>query len=276
MKIFRRKKNGREVGTFYVRRKGGGRPISLALAGVPCTDAKEANRRARLALKGKWPPAAAAAAKAAARVEHVQEDDDLDAAKAAPGDVAEPTSHGSGSSPSSTSAPPAPNPSPDQSGGADVGDETDFAAAAAAAAADAAGPADSGAPPPEDEAERRRSWAEDFVRRHGGVMAGLPPGLSPGAVCAFAQTFGMAKAAAAVGGRAEPPIYVVVKPDSFASLLPPLADAWDEQLRRWGLAFAGVEPWYVIVGSAIAAASTIAMGMTRTPPQPQPPEAASG
>jgi hypothetical protein len=256
MKIFRRKKNGHEVGTFYVRQKGGGRPISLALDGAPCTDAREANRRAKLALKGKWPPSAVAAAKVASRAEHVPEDD----TEYGGGGLADPPVP-------SPSAPPMPDPSPETQGGAETGDEPNPAAAAAAAAADAAGPADAGAVP-EDEESRRRAWAEDFVRRHGGMLAGLPAGISPGAVCAFAQTMGLAKGAAILGGRADPPIYVVLKPDSFASLMPPLADAWEEQLRRWGIAFGKVEPWYVILGSAIAAASTIVMGMTKTPPAP--------
>lgn len=249
MKIFRRKKNGREVGTFYVRRKGGGRPISLALNGVPCTNASEAMKRAALALKGKWPPAAAGAAKAAARAEHVPEDDDLGPGESPKGGEA---AVASGPVPS-PSAPPEPDPSPESSpGGAEAGDEPDPVAAAAAAAADASGPAPGEGAIPDDEAARRERWGQEFAARFGGMAFGDgSSSISPGAIVAMVQWSVVAKAAARIGAARTPPQRLVVDPQAIAAPMQMLAMAWDEQLRRWGLSLAGVSPWMAILGGTV-------------------------
>lgn len=248
-KIFRRKKNGREVGTFYVRPKGGGRPISLALDGAPCTDATLARKRAALALKGRWPPAAVEAAKRAARAEHVPEspEDDLD-----PGESPKGGGLADAESVPSPSAPPA-HPSPEPSGGAEAGDEPDPVAAAAAAAADAAGPADAPSPVADDEQARREQWGRDFAARFGigAIASGMPAGITPGAIVTMAELklfHGVLDRRAA---KLSPPRTIKLDPAAVEAPAQMLAMAWDEQLRRWGLDLAKVEPWMAIVGATV-------------------------
>jgi len=265
MKIFRRKKNGKEVGTFYVRRPGGGRPISLALNGVPCTDAREANHRARLALKGKWPPAAVAAAKRAARAEHVPEDDHLDDSG-----PEETPKGGGGDTPSAAPPPSAPpvTPSPEPAGGADASGEPDPIAAAAAAAADAAGPADTATALPEDEEAKRAAFGREFAARFGSALPGQDLGISPGMLLAMAEWKLVGTLVARRAAKREPPEYLAVDPKSIAVTMQMLAMAFDEQLRRWGLDMAKVEPWMAIVGGTVGLLVACGMSTSATPPQP--------
>lgn len=66
-KIWRRKRKGHEIGSFHVLVKG--KPTNLRT-----NDARLANKRARLALRGEWPDdAPARAAEVAAPAEHVPE-----------------------------------------------------------------------------------------------------------------------------------------------------------------------------------------------------------
>jgi hypothetical protein len=267
MKIFRRKKSGREVGTFYVRPKGGGRPISLALNGVPCTNAVEGNRRAKLALKGKWPPAAVGAARAAAAAEHVPEDDDL-----TPGDSPKGGSGvGAPAAVPSPAPPSAPSPSPEESDGGATGGEPDPLAAAAAAAGDAVGPSPDVAGSPDDDEQRRRSeWGQAFASHFGGATFGADAsGFTPGMACASAHWSLVSTICARIGRAKKPPQYLVVDPQSIKVPMQMLASAWDEQLRRWGLDLSKVEPWMAMLGGTIGLVVACSASMTTTPPQPE-------
>jgi hypothetical protein len=259
MKIFRRKKNGREVGTYYVRMRNGGRPVSLSLDGVPCTDAKEANRRARLALKGQWPPAASKAAKVASRAEHVPEDEPLK-----PETPEENGGVAAGHVPSPSAAP-VPEPSPEPSpGAADTGDEPDPVAAASAAAADAAGPAEAGEIPP-DEESRRQQWGQAFAEKFGAIGFATGDSVTPGMVVAMGHLGAVSRVYAALGAKRRPPQYLQMKTESIAVPMQMLAMAWDEQLRRWGLDLSKVQPWMAMIGGTIGLMVACSMSMTTQP-----------
>jgi len=222
-------------------------------------------RRARLALKGKWPPAASAAAKVASRAEHVPEDESP---------IPEETPKGGGIAAEAAAVPspsePPVTPSPEPAGGSDAGDEPDPVAAASAAAADAAGPAEpSGGALPFDEESRRRQWGQEFAGRFGAGALGAAVGgtFTPGMACATAQWSVVAGAAARIGARKNPPQYLVVDPQTIAVPMQMLAMAWDEQLRRWGLDLSRVEPWMAIAGGTVGIIIACAGSMTTTTPK---------
>jgi len=142
----------------------------------------------------------------------------------------------------------------------------DPASAAAAAAAEVAGVTSES--PGADEKARRAEWGRKFAETFKDV-----PGLEGGAIGSIVASIEWKVLSRVYAGRAsrmKPPRYIVVRAEDIATPLTMLAMAWEEQLRRWGLDLAEVEPWMAIVGGTVGLAVALTMATTTTVPPPAP------
>ena len=243
-KIWRRKKNKKYIGSYYVLVRG--KPVNLKSA-----DAEVARDRARAALAGKWPEGKKTraledeeAASVAAASLHVEADP-------APGIPAQPAE----SSPGETETPSAAHSS-----------DTDEAAAVAAAAA-----AGAGEEPPSDavdaeEAAKRAEWRAKMEAIFGGGMGGgsLGGGIAAGTIFANGLLFGYA------GKKMKPRKYLVFDPQKTEFLIRGLGCAWDEQLRRWGVGLGEMEPWKAILACTLGISGAMAFSLTKERPADWP------
>jgi hypothetical protein len=251
MKIRRRMKNGHEVGNCCIVQKG--KWVNLGTK-----NEKEARKRAAAYLRGDWPPPeeiAEQAADAAKRAEHVpgsEQGNDFEEVQA---DVKAPL------------APPAlPGGNPDTP--RDVGpgvsseSEPDAAEQAAAAAADAEGVSAAGAPA-DDEQSKRSAWAAKFQSMFGADASG---GVSPGKAVTAGTVYAVGFTMDRIGRKAKPPRYLAFDVEKHQGTLGMMAMAWDEQIRRWGLDLASIEPWHAILLSNAMLVGAMAFSFADKPP----------
>jgi len=245
-KIWRRKKNGREIGSFYgyVDEK----PVNLKTQ-----NAKDANKRLRLALAGEWPPGSSAddAAAAAAPMEHA--------------DALPPHSSPGVASEAVPQAPPVAVPScPATAEPA----ESDPLAAAAQAASDVATDPVATA----DSAAEMRAAMRDLMTSVGGAGDNGKP-VELGEVVALAQLTVQSMVGQVVAGRMKPPRQIEEpSADSIAFRL--LSIGWRVQLREWEYMLDSVKPIHLIVVGTVA--SIVGMVATAKPVIPPAPSETAG
>lgn len=243
-KIWRRKRKGHEIGSFYVLVDG--RPVNLQTQ-----NAKQANARARLALAGDWPPGAAAddAAAAAAPLEHADAQPDPPAAAQV---VPE-------NPPVAASLP--------TTGGATV--EPDPIAAAAAAAGDASSAPDPTSPA--DDAAEMRQALRELISGQG--SNGEPVDL--GEVVAALQLGCEHAVASMVVARMKPP-REIPPPEATGLAFRILAIGWRCQLRRWENVLDDVTPAHLIVAGTVASIAGLLAAAKKVESKVQAVEQAGG
>jgi hypothetical protein len=242
-KIWRRKKNGREIGSFYgyVDEK----PVNLQTQ-----NAKEANKRLRLALAGEWPPGGSAddAAAAAAPMEHA--------------DALPPHPSPEVVSEAVPQAPPVAVPScPAKAEPA----ESDPLAAAAQAAGDVAIDPVATA----DSAAEMRAAMRDLMSSVGGASEDGKP-VELGEVVALAQLTVQSMVGQVVAGRMKPPRQIQ-EPSANSIAFKLLSIGWRVQLREWEYMLDSVKPIHLIVVGTVA--SIVGM-VASAKPLPPPSETA--
>jgi hypothetical protein len=250
-KIWRRKKSGREIGSFYgyVDEK----PVNLKTQ-----NAKEANKRLRLALAGEWPPGGPVddAAAAAAPMEHA--------------DAAPPESlprrerllkfvHDvrADEVENVPQVPPVAVPSCPAAGG--PADSDPIAAAAQAAGDVAMDPVAA-----QDNAEEMRAAMRDLISSVGGSDGDGKP-VNLGEVVALAQLTVQALVGQIVAGRMKPPRQIR-EPNADGIAYKILAIGWRVQLREWESMLDSVKPIHLIVVGTIASIVGMVASATPIPP----------
>lgn len=256
MKLRRRSKNGKEVGSWFV-------VVKNRWTNLRTKNAVVARKRAAAFLRGEWPEGGEASAADVARAaEHVPEVADKNQPEKGEAGLPE-IAHAPAQS---SAAPEGVGPSPS---GAEPESDVDPIAEAAAAAAESEGMTSEAAA--SNEAEQRRQWSERFKAQFSGEAGG--PSL--GRVISNGTMVGLGFLVDKAARRMKPPKYLAFDVEANRGTLDIMAMAWDEQLRRWGTDLAVVEPWHAIVLSNLVLAGAMIFSLQDSPPDGVSPESTS-
>jgi len=241
-KIWRRKRKGKYIGSWHVLVAG--KPVNLQTQ-----DARKANARARLALRGKWPEQKTVASDAAAAAAPAQHADYLPSERANSGNE------------TAASAPPPPD-APRE------GAETDAAPAEAAQAAAAEACANEPDEQAEGERAEIRAALEELFRssgEHGDI----------GDFVAAAQISIEYLIASTFASRMRPP-RVIAAPTSHGLSFRALAIGWRLQLKRWETLLDEITPGKLIAIGTVASIASMLSTARKAEPAESPPPGAGG